>query len=406
MLDLRQHPHRRFNPLRNEWVIVSPDRNKRPWQGTVEASAAEPQATHDPTCYLCPGNERAGGIRNPEYTSTFAFDNDFPALRLAQPEPFDSPLSPSSKDERLAQDKRAEGRARSGQALVPTTPASASAYHDLLVAQSERGICRVLCFSPRHDLTLARMDPVAIRTVVDAWIGEYAALAGVPWLAYATIFENRGAVMGASNPHPHCQIWATEHIPNEPSLELDALTAHHARQGSCLLCDYAALELAAGERIVCANDGFVALVPFWAAWPFETLVVSRRHVSVLTSLRDEERDALADILKQLTTRYDNVFETPFPYSMGFHQQPVRGGSPETAHLHAHFYPPLVRSATIRKFMVGFELLGSPQRDVTPEDAAARLREVPSVHYADRSEARVSPAPSGVDGPVPSGVEGT
>jgi UDPglucose--hexose-1-phosphate uridylyltransferase len=349
VFELSQQPHRRFNPLRNDWVIVSPDRNKRPWQGTVEAAAAEQQVSHDPACYLCPGNERAGGIRNPEYTSTFAFDNDFPAL-------------------------------------LPETPASATAYHDLLVAQSERGICRVLCFSPRHDLTLARMDPVAIRTVVDAWISEYAALAGVPWLAYATIFENRGAVTGASNPHPHCQIWATEHVPNEASLELDALTAHHARQGSCLLCDYAALELAADERIVCANDGFLALVPFWAAWPFETLVISRRHVSALTSLRDEERDALADILKQLTTRYDNVFETPFPYSMGFHQQPVRGSSPETAHLHAHFYPPLLRSATIRKFMIGFELLGSPQRDVTPEDAASRLKAVPAVHYSERSQA--------------------
>jgi UDPglucose--hexose-1-phosphate uridylyltransferase len=349
MLDLRQHPHRRFNPLRNDWVIVSPDRNKRPWQGTVEAADAEQRATHDPACYLCPGNERAGGIRNPEYTSTFAFDNDFPAL-------------------------------------LPETPASATANHDLLVSQSERGICRVLCFSPRHDLTLSRMDTAAIRAVVDAWIGEYAALTAVPWLAYATIFENRGAAMGASNPHPHCQIWATEHIPNEPSLELDALTAHHARQGSCLLCDYAALELAAGERIVCANDGFVALVPFWAAWPFETLVISRRHVGVLTSLHDEERDALADILKQVTTRYDNVFETPFPYSMGFHQQPVRGGAPETAHLHAHFYPPLLRSAAIRKFMIGFELLGSPQRDVTPEDAASRLKAVPGVHYSERSQA--------------------
>ena len=370
MLDLRQHPHRRFNPLRNEWVIVSPHRNQRPWQGAVDPAAAEPRAAYDPACYLCPGNARAGGVRNPLYSSTFAFDNDFPALRLARPEPV-------------------EGRARSGQALVPATPAVPAPNHDLLVAEAERGLCRVVCFSPRHDLTLARMETVALRAVVDAWIQEYAAFAEQPWLAYATIFENRGAVMGASNPHPHCQIWATEHVPNDPALELAALIAYRERQGSCVLCDYTALELAAGERIVCANDGFVALVPFWAAWPFETLVVCRRHVSAMTSLQGEERDALADILKQMTTRYDNVFETPFPYSMGFHQQPLRGGSQGAAHLHAHFYPPLLRSATVRKFMVGFELLGSPQRDLTPEEAASRMRAVPAVHYRERSQAEVS-----------------
>lgn len=352
MFELSRQPHRRFNPLRNEWVIVSPHRNQRPWQGLVESATAEQQAAYDPACYLCPGNERADGVRNPQYTSTLAFDNDFPTL-------------------------------------VPTTSMSPDASHDLLVAESERGRCRVLCFSPRHDLTLARMDSTAIRTVVDAWIDEYTALAAVPWLAYATIFENRGAVMGASNPHPHCQIWATEHVPNEPSLERAAMTAYRARQGSCLLCDYAALELAAAERLVCANDGFVAIVPFWAAWPFETLVVSRRHVSGLAVLRDDERSALADILRQVTTRYDNVFEAPFPYSMGFHQQPIGGGTPDTAHLHAHFYPPLLRSATIRKFMVGFELLGSPQRDVTPEEAASRLRAAPAVHYSARSQAEAS-----------------
>jgi UDPglucose--hexose-1-phosphate uridylyltransferase len=344
---MRSDPHRRFDPLRAEWVIVSPQRNERPWQGQIDRPDAEHPPAFDPSCYLCPGNERAHGKRNPPYTSTFAFDNDFPAL-------------------------------------LPSTPASASADAGLLVAQSERGVCRVVCFSPRHDLTLARMDESSIRAVVDAWIDEYTALAAVPWISYAVIFENRGAAMGASNPHPHCQIWATEHIPNEPATEQEALARYRANHRSCLLCDYVALELRRRERVVCTNELFVAIVPFWAAWPFETLLVSRRHVTTLSTMGDSERDALADILKQLTTRYDNLFEVPFPYSMGFHQQPIRGVSDETVHLHGHFYPPLLRSATIRKFMVGFELLGSPQRDFTPEDAAARLQAVSSVHYSVRS----------------------
>jgi UDPglucose--hexose-1-phosphate uridylyltransferase len=375
MLDLGQHSHRRFNPLRREWVLVSPRRNDRPWQGTLELPEVDNRPTYDPACYLCPENVRADGARNPKYTSTFVFDNDFPALRLAP----------------------VDGRARSGQALVPVAPTASGGPQDLLIAESERGICRVLCFSPRHDLTLARMGAPSVRAVVDAWSDEYSALTALPGLAYATIFENRGAAMGGSNPHPHCQIWATEHIPNEPSLEIDALASYHAATGSCLLCDYVAHEVSAGERIVCANDGFVALVPFWAAWPFETLLVSRRHVDMLPSLHHDERDALADILRALTTRYDNLFDAPFPYSMGFHQQSLKGGSPDSAHLHAHFYPPLLRSVAIRKFMVGFELLGSPQRDLTPEDAAARLRATPSVHYADRLKESASAAPSGVEG---------
>jgi len=352
MLDLRQHAHRRFNPLRNEWVIVSPHRNERPWQGTVEAAAAETETSYDPVCYLCPGNARAGGVRNPSYASTFVFDNDFPAWG-----------SPSGE---------AKGRLK---------PAATTAS-ELLVAEAERGVCRVVCFSPRHDLALARMDAEAIRAVVDTWIQEQAALAAMPSLAYATIFENRGAMMGASNPHPHGQIWATEHVPNDPAREIAGLADYQARRGRCMLCDYVALELDAHERVVCANDRFVALVPFWAAWPFEMLVLSRRHVNALTSLTGDERDALADILRQVTTRYDNVFDAPFPYSMGFHQQPLHDASADV-HLHAHFYPPLLRSATVRKFMVGFELLGSPQRDVTAEVVAARLRAVPSVHYRER-----------------------
>jgi UDPglucose--hexose-1-phosphate uridylyltransferase len=340
--ELCGHPHRRFDPLRGEWVIVSPHRADRPWQGEIDPRPAVPAQAFDPTCYLCPGNARAGGARNPAYTSTFAFDNDFAAV-------------------------------------LPSTPTFVSDGEGLLVAQPERGRCRVVCFSPRHDLTLPRMETTAIRAVVDAWVAEYAALATEPWAGYATIFENRGAMMGASNPHPHGQVWATEHVPHEAAIEHRALVAYRRQRGSCLLCDYAALERRLGERLVCANDAFVAIVPFWAVWPFETLVIATRHVDALPSLGGDERDALAEILQQLTTRYDNLFETPFPYSMGFHQRPIQGRD-ATAHLHAHFYPPLLRSATVRKFMVGFELLGAPQRDFAPEDAAARLQAVSSVHY--------------------------
>jgi UDPglucose--hexose-1-phosphate uridylyltransferase len=361
----------------------------------VELPEPDNRPAYEPNCYLCPGNARAGGGRNPQYTSTFAFDNDFPALVTTTPVTSASMMRSNSEEIRAhgelveprANRSPFDGLRTSG---VPDLQ-SVDSVNDLMTAEAERGICRVLCFSPRHDLTLARMDAPSVRAVVDAWSDEYSALAALPGLAYATIFENRGAAMGASNPHPHCQIWATEHIPNEPLLEIDAFASYLARKGSCLLCDYLALELSAGERIVCANDCFVALVPFWAAWPFETLLVSRRHVETLPSLHHDERDALADILRELTTRYDNVFEASFPYSMGFHQQPLQGRPPVSAHLHAHFYPPLLRSATVRKFMVGFELLGSPQRDIAPEDAAARLRATASLHYADRLKPSASPS---------------
>ena len=336
MLDLKKHVHRRFNPLKGEWVLVSPHRTQRPWQGQVEKVAHEELPDYDPECYLCPGNPRASGAQNPEYTSTFVFDNDFPAL-------------------------------------LPDGPSGSVETDGLLIASAESGICRVVCFSPKHGLTLSQMETGDIVGVVDVWAEQFQQLGDLPFINSVQIFENRGAMMGASNPHPHCQIWATEHIPNEPARELSAMTAYQARRGSCLLCDYVALELAAAERVVCANDAFVAVVPFWASWPFETLVLSRRHVSGLTSLGEDERAALADLLKRLTTMYDNVFETAFPYSMGFHQQPFRGEAAGVAHLHAHFYPPLLRSATVRKFMVGFELLGSPQRDFTPEDAARRMQ---------------------------------
>ncbi|OLE85383.1 MAG: galactose-1-phosphate uridylyltransferase [Acidobacteria bacterium 13_1_20CM_2_65_9] len=347
------------------WVLVSPRRNDRPWQGHVDPAPADAAPPFDPICYLCPGNERARGVRNPRYSSTFAFDNDFAALRP----------------------QNAEVRTQSSELRTPNAELrTPNPDDDLLVSRSERGVCRVVCFSPRHDLTLARMVTPEIRAVVDRWIDEYASLATMPWVQYALVFENRGPMMGASNPHPHGQIWATETIPNEPAREQEAFARRRSRHGDCLLCAYFGVETRLAERIVCENDAFLAVVPFWAVWPFETLLVSRRHVGAMHELNDTERDALADILRRLITRYDNLFEAPFPYSMGFHQRPIRQTSADDWHLHAHVYPPLLRSATIRKFMVGFELLGSPQRDLTPEDAASRLQAVGEVHYADRTRA--------------------
>jgi UDPglucose--hexose-1-phosphate uridylyltransferase len=331
-------PHRRLNRLTGEWLLVSPHRTARPWQGQVEHEPPEHRPSYDPACYLCPGNERAGGVRTPEYTSTFVFDNDFAALLSDVPE------------QRLDRD-------------------------GLLVAESERGVCRVVCFSPRHDLTLGGMDAAAIRRVVDTWVEQYVELGGIPWVRHVQIFENCGAMMGASNPHPHGQIWANERLPNEPAKELRQQQAYAAHDG-CLLCDYLAAELKEGERVVCQNERFVALVPFWAVWPFEVLVQPREHRGALPDLDPAERDALADILGRLTRRYDRLFDVSFPYSMGFHQRPTDGEAHRQWHLHAHFYPPLLRSATVRKFMVGYELLAQPQRDITPESAAERLRAMP------------------------------
>jgi UDPglucose--hexose-1-phosphate uridylyltransferase len=363
-------------------VIVSADRNARPWQGRIETTEPVPPPPYDANCYLCPGNERAHGTRNPRYTSTFAFDNDFPAFSAERAHVEQPPAS--ARNASLA--SFGEAGSASPEPLAPGLDQRAPSLEplaDLLTSRAERGVCRVLCFSPRHDLTLARMNPDEISGVIDLWIDEYAAAAALPWARYAIVFENRGTLMGASNPHPHGQLWVTESVPNEPARERLAFDQYRAARGGCLLCEYLQRETRQGERVVCENDHFVALVPFWAMWPFETLVLTRRHVGTIGALNSAERDALADLLKRLTTRYDNLFETPFPYSMGVHQQPMRDTGHDW-HLHLHFYPPLLRSATIRKFMVGFEMLGSPQRDFSPEDAASRLQAVAETHYQARA----------------------
>ena len=322
---LAGRPHRRYDLLRDEWVLVSPHRTQRPWQGQVEDRPPETRPAYDPGCYLCPGNVRANGERNPDYEATFVYDNDFPAL-------------------------------------LPEGESVEVDDGGLLVARSERGLCRVICYSPRHDLTLGEMTTPDVRRVVDVWAEQTVEIGSLPYISHVQIFENRGAMMGSSNPHPHGQIWSNETVPELPSRELSAQRRYLAANATCLLCDYLRRELAVGARIVVENEQFVALVPFWAVWPFETLVLSRRHVADIPSLAASERDGLADILRRLTARYDNLFRVTFPYSMGFHQAPTDGpveGHPEW-HLHAHFYPPLLRSATVRKFMVGYEMLANAQ----------------------------------------------
>ena len=352
-------PHRRYNPLTREWILVSPQRSRRPWQGQVEKPAPEHLPEYDPACYLCPGNERAGGNVNPPYTGTFVFDNDFPALLTDGLG--DAPQTPRVT---LAD-------------LSPSTPET------LFSAEAESGICRVICFSPRHDLSLPQLSLDEVEAVIDTWREQTADLQGRPGIAYVQVFENKGAMMGCSNPHPHSQVWSQSQIPTEVAKELASQQGYHRSNSRPLLLDYLAEEVKRAERIIATNEHFTALVPFWAVWPFETIVIAHRAVPSLPALNRNERRSLAEIFQRVTTRYDNLFEISFPYSMGFHQAPNDGEDHPEWVLHAHFYPPLLRSATVKKFMVGYEMLGMPQRDITPEAAAAHLRELPEIHYTQR-----------------------
>ena len=340
-----QHPHRRYNPLLDEWVLVSPHRTQRPWQGQVEKLAEDIRPSHDPQCYLCPGNQRAGGHQNPDYTSTFVFRNDFSAIL---------PDTPGL----------ASASAPIGSALFKTEPI--------------QGECRVICLSPRHDLTLAQMTTWEILPVIDVWKEQTEELGSR--YRWVQVFENKGAAMGCSNPHPHGQVWASETAPSLVSREDRLQTAYYRTHGRPLLADVAKAEIEDGSRVVEANDSWLAIVPFWAVWPFELLVLPRKQITSFGHMDDRSKADLADLLRKALVRYDNLFETSFPYSFGWHFSPGDAECPEAWLLHAHLYPPLLRSATVRKFMVGYEMLAEAQRDLTPEQAASRLSSLSTKRY--------------------------
>ncbi len=335
-MDWNDVPHRRYNPLTGETILVSPHRTKRPWQGKVEALPANTMPRHDPSCYLCPGNTRVTGDVNPQYPDVFSFTNDFSAL-------------------------------------LTDVPTGSRNEGGLLVAEAESGLCRVICFSPEHNLTLAKMTSDALTKVVDEWARQYTELGSRPDINHVQIFENRGEIMGSSMPHPHGQIWAQRTVPDLPAREGENQAKWLKEKGSVLLMDYLALELKTKERILFENDTWVALVPYWAVWPFETMLLPKTHRRDVVELTPAERAGLADALGRMTRRYDNLFQVSFPYTMGLHQRPTDGQAHHEWQLHLHFLPPLLRSATVRKFMVGYEMLAQAQRDITAEQAADRLR---------------------------------
>lgn len=341
MFQPTEHPHRRYNPLADQWVLVSPHRAKRPWQGQQEQTDTEAKPSYDPHCYLCPSNTRVNGETNPDYRGPYVFTNDFSAL-------------------------------------LPDTPEHTAEEHPLFRSHSVRGVSRVICFSSDHAKTLPELTQPEIEAVIALWQRQAAELGRqYPWVQ---IFENKGAVMGCSNPHPHGQIWAGSVLPDLPA-KADRAQADYFRQhGRNLLQDYAAEELKRRERIVVETEHWLVVVPYWAAWPFETLLLPKTAVQRITEMNAAQSSDLALALKQLTTRYDNLFQTSFPYSMGFHGAPFDGQDRPEWTLHAHFYPPLLRSATVRKFMVGYEMLAEAQRDLTPEQAAERLAALPLQHY--------------------------
>lgn len=341
--DFNEHSHIRHNPLTGDYVMVSPHRTKRPWQGKTEDIVLDSRPQYDPHCYLCAGNSRMNGDINPIYSDTYVFQNDFAALQSDVP----------------------KGEIQKG---------------GLLMAESVKGECRVICFSPRHDLTLAEMETADIRKVVDIWIIEFEDFRTQKDIHYVQIFENKGETMGCSNPHPHGQIWASSNIPVEIQKETDHQKNYFQVHKKTLLNDYWQLEVSENQRVVVENDNFLVVVPFWATWPFETMIIPKRSMANISEIDEIEKTDLADIIKKLTTRYDNLFKSSFPYSAGIHQAPINTENVEGWHWHIHFYPPLLRSATVKKFMVGYELLANPQRDITPERAAEQLRSLSEIHY--------------------------
>ena len=341
-MDFSDLVHRRQNPLTGRWVLVSPHRTQRPWLGQIEPQAAPDLQVHDADCYLCPGNKRANGATNPNYEGPWAFQNDFPALLLG-----------SNADIEV---------------------------QDLFRAEVVSGECRVICFSPNHSLTLPQLSKEQVRSVIDCWAAQSSEL-GTQY-TWVQLFENKGAAMGCSNPHPHGQLWASSHVPDEPAIEDERQRAYFAETGHSLLTEVAAQE-AGGPRVVIETPDWLVIVPWWAVWPFETLLMPRFSVQRIEHLNAAQRDGLADVLRELTARYDNLFGCPFPYSMGWHGAPYLPGDQSHWILHAHFYPPLLRSATVRKFMVGYEMLAEAQRDLTSEQAAERLRRVSPTHYSLR-----------------------